>query len=109
MTYFDQIDTINDTFDKSSVNKPDRNNFWDSFNKELFSCNHKIYTYDLILAPKMTQLGPFSQKMTYFDLKWPILTKLTPLMRFLTKIMYTNLTEIIFRKVFDRNSVEIWK
>ena len=27
MTYFHQIDTINDTFDKSSVNKPDRNNF----------------------------------------------------------------------------------
>ena len=27
MTYFDQIDTINDTFDYSSVNKLDRNNF----------------------------------------------------------------------------------
>ena len=23
--------------------------------------------YDVILAPKMTQFGPFSPKMTYFD------------------------------------------
>ena len=33
---------------------------------------HKILTYYVILAPKMTQFGPFSPKMTYFDQIDPI-------------------------------------
>ena len=33
---------------------------------------HQILTYDVILAPKMTQFGPFSPKMTYFDQSDPI-------------------------------------
>ena len=67
MTYFDQINPINDTFDQGYDNKLDRNNFWDSFKKERFSSHHKILTYDVILAPKMTPFWQFSPKMTYFD------------------------------------------
>ncbi len=89
MTYFDQIDPINDTFDQSYVNKPDWNHFWDSFKKKIFSSHLKMLTYDVILATKWPNFYHFHQ--------WPILTKLTPLMTLLTKFMYINLTEIIFK------------
>ena len=45
MTYFDQMDPINDIFDQSHVQKYD------------------ILTYDVILAPKMAQFRQFSPKM----------------------------------------------
>ena len=64
MTYFYQIEPINDIFDNSYANKSDENNFWDSFKKKICSSNHKILTYDLILAPKMIQFWSFSPKMT---------------------------------------------
>ena len=67
MTYFDQINPINDTFDQSYVNKPDWNNFWDSFKKNNFRPTPKILSYDVILAPKITNFDHFHQKMTYFD------------------------------------------
>ena len=56
-------------------NKPDLNNFWDSFKKKIFSSHPKRWAYDVILVPKMSQIWPFSPKMTYFD-------KFTPLMTF---------------------------
>ena len=34
---------------------------------KIFSSHPKILTYDVILAPKMTQFWPFSPKMSYFD------------------------------------------
>ena len=63
--------------------------------KKLFHHFPQILTYDVILAPKLTQFWPFSHK------KWPILTKWNPLMTFLTKFMFINLTEIIL-KTFER-------
>ena len=39
---------------------------------------------------KMTQFGPFSQRMTYFD-------QIDQLMTFFIKFLSINLTEIIFR------------
>ena len=46
-------------------------------------------------SPKWRYFGHFHQK-------WPILTKLTPLMTFLTKFMSINLTEIIFRNFYGK-------
>ena len=89
---FHQKDTMNATFDKSYVNKPDRNNFWDGFKKEILSSHHKILTYDVILVPKMNQILPFSPKMTYFDQTEPIMTSLTT-------FMLINLTKITFETV----------
>ena len=43
------------------------------------------------------KFGQKCQNFGHFHKKLPILTKLTPLMTFLTKIMSINLTEIIFR------------
>ena len=40
--------------------------------------------------------------LAYFRQKWPILTKLTPLMTFLTKFMSINLTEIILETFRDK-------
>ena len=66
MAYFDQIDTINDTFHQSYVNNSEWNNFWDGF-KTIFSPHHKILTYDNMLAPKTSQFWAFSPRMTYFE------------------------------------------
>ena len=63
MTYFDQIDSINDSIDKFYDNKPDWNNFWDCFRLKIFTSLAKLLTYDVILALKMTQFWPFSRKM----------------------------------------------
>ena len=67
MTYFDQIDPINDIFDHIPVHKPDLNNFYKLLGRKLFQHFPQISTYDVILAPKMTQFLPFSPKMTYFE------------------------------------------
>ena len=72
MTYFDQIDPINDIFDQIYVHKPDSNNFYKLLEIKFFDQFHQIFTYDVILAPKMTQFGPFSPKMTYFHQNDPI-------------------------------------
>ena len=89
MTYFDQIDPINDTVDQSYDYKPDWNNFWDSLKKTTYSSQRKILTYYVILAQKLLNFYHFHQKL-------PILTKLIPLMTLLTTVMLINLTEIIF-------------
>ena len=67
MTYFDQIDTINDTFAQIYLHKADWNNFSIHLREKIFDRFPQILTYDVILAPKITQFGPFSPKMTYFD------------------------------------------
>ena len=67
MNYFDQIDPINDIFGQIFVHKPDWNNFYELLKINFFDKFPKILTYDVILAPKMTQFRPFSPKMTYFD------------------------------------------
>ena len=72
MTYFDQIDPINDIFDQIYVHKPDWNNFLKLLEMKFFDHIHQILTYYVILAPKMSQFGPFSPKMTYFDQIDPI-------------------------------------
>ena len=41
--------------------------------------------------------------LNHFRQKWPILTKLTPLMTFLTAFLSINLTEIIFRNLQGQN------
>ena len=64
MTYFDQIDPINDIFDQSYVNKPDLHNVSKFLEENFVDHFPQILTYDVILAPKMS---PFSPKMTYFD------------------------------------------
>ena len=67
MTYFDQIDPINDIFHQSYGNKPD----WKIFSKFLvtnfFDHFPQILTRDVIVTPKMSLFLPFSPKMTYFD------------------------------------------
>ena len=72
MTYFDQIDPINDIFDKNYAHKPDWNNFSKHFVKKLFDKFPQILTYGVILAPKMSEFWTFSPKMTYFDQIVPI-------------------------------------
>ena len=73
MTYFDQIDPINDIFDQSYVNKPDWHNVSKGLEQKCFDHFPQISTYDVILPPpKMTQYWPFSQKITYFDQIYPI-------------------------------------
>ena len=54
------------------VHKPDRNNFYKLLVIKCFDHFHQILTYDVILAPKMTQFWPFSPKITYFDQIDPI-------------------------------------
>ena len=89
MTYFDQIDPINDIFDQSYANKPDWKNFYKFLVKHFFDRFPQIWTYGVIFTPKMSQFWPFSPKMTYFD-------QMTPLMTFLTKVMSINLIDIMF-------------
>ena len=72
MTYFDQIDPINDIFDQNYVHKPDWNNFYKLLVKKLFDQFSKILTYGVILAPKISEFWIFSPKMTYFDQIDPI-------------------------------------
>ena len=55
MTYFAQIDPINDIFDQIYVHKTDRNNFYELLKIKYFAKFPKMLTYDVILAPKMTQ------------------------------------------------------
>ena len=62
------MDPINEIFDQIYVHKPDWNNFYKLLGEKLFDQFPKILTYDVILAPKMTQFWTFSRKMTYFDL-----------------------------------------
>ena len=50
----------------------------------------------------MTQFWPFSPKMRYLDLKWPILTKLNPLMTFLTTVKLINLAKTTFATVLRK-------
>ena len=59
MTYLDQIDPINDIFDHIPVHKPDWNNFYNPLGTKLFHHFPQISTYDVILAPKLTQFWPF--------------------------------------------------
>ena len=83
MTYFDQIAPINDIFDQISVHKPDWKNSYKLLGKKLFDYFPLILTYDVILAPKMTQFCPFSPKMTYTDQNWVILgAKWRPMLKF---------------------------
>ena len=79
MTYFDQIDLINEIFYQICVHKPNRNNFYKLLEKKLYHHFPKFLTYDVILAQKigqndpiLTQFWPFSPKMTYFDQIDPI-------------------------------------
>ena len=51
MTYFDQIDPINDILDQNYAHKPDWNNL-KLLGKKLFDHFTKILTYAVILAPK---------------------------------------------------------
>ena len=67
MTYFDQIDPINDIFDQLYAHKPDWNNFSKFLEENFFGQFPKILTCDVILAPKMAQFWPFSPKISYFD------------------------------------------
>ena len=71
MTYFDQIDAINDNFDQFYVHKPDWNNFYKHFEKFFWplSLNFGLWRN---FGPKMTKFWPFSTKMTYFDQIDPI-------------------------------------
>ena len=41
----------------------------------------------------------FLNNFSYFDLKWPILTKLNPLMKSLTTVMLINPTKITFETI----------
>ena len=52
MTYFDQIDPINDIFDQNYVYKPDWNNFSKLLGKKLFDHFPQILTSDVNLDPK---------------------------------------------------------
>ena len=72
INYFDEIYPINGIFDKIYVHKPDWNNFYELLKIKFFDKFPKILTYGVILAPKMTQFGPFSPTMTYFDQIDPI-------------------------------------
>ena len=92
MTYFDQIDPINDIFDQIYVHKLDWNNFYQLLEIKFFVHFRKILTYDVILHPKWPNLEHFHQK-------WPILTRFSPLMAFWTKFMFINLTEINFSNI----------
>ena len=55
MSYFYQIDPINDIFDQIYVHKPDWNTFYKLLEMKFCDNFHQILTYDVILAPKMTQ------------------------------------------------------
>ena len=67
---------------------------------KIFSSHPKIMTYDVILELKMTQLWPFSPKMSCFDLKLAFLTQLNPLMTFLTTYKLINLTKTTYRQIY---------
>ena len=67
MENYSQIYAINDMFDHISIHKPDWNDFYKLLGRKWFHNFPQIWTYDVILAPKMTQIWEFSPKMTYFD------------------------------------------
>ena len=90
MSYFDQIDPINGIFDQTYVHKPDWNNFFKLLERNILPNFPKFWHMVLFRHPKWPNLGHFHQK-------WPILTKLTPLITLLTKFMSINMTEIIFK------------
>ena len=58
--------------------KPELKNFYKLVEEKFVSHFPQILTYDVIFPPKWLDFAHFYQK-------WPILTKLTPLMTFLTK------------------------
>ena len=68
MTYFDQIDPINDTFDQIYVHKPDWNNFW-----------YRLLRKNFFVPPQnfdvCRHFGPENDPILIIFNKWPILTK----------------------------------
>ena len=58
MTYFDQIDPINDIFDQSYVNKPDLHNVSKFLEENCFDHFPQILTYDVILGHFWGQNDP---------------------------------------------------
>ena len=70
MTYFYQIDPINDYFGQFYVHKPDWNNFYKLLEKKLFYHFPQIVKYDVILAPKICQNDPILTNFTNNDLFW---------------------------------------
>ena len=55
-----------------------------------------------------TQNMPKWPDFEHFHQKWPILTKLAPLITYLTKFLSINLTEIIFRNIYGKNYLTIF-
>ena len=61
MTYFDQIDPINDIFDQSYANKPE--NVINGVNLVKIGHFYENCQYWVILAPKMTQYDVIGQNL----------------------------------------------
>ena len=96
MTYFDQIDPINGNFHQIYVHKSDGSNFYKLL--EIFGPFLQDFTYDVILAPKMTQFWPFSQKMTYFDPIDPINDIFDQI--YVHKPYWNNFEKLLRKKIF---------
>ena len=62
MTYFDQIDLINDIFDQNYLHKPDRNNFSKLLVKNFVDHFPQVLTYGVILPPICLNFEYFHQK-----------------------------------------------
>ena len=101
MTYFDQIDPINDIFDQIFVHKPDWNNFEKLFGKKLFYHFPTFWHMTSFWPPKWLKFDQ-SPKITYFHVKLPISTKFNPLMTYLTTVMLINVTPIIYPDLYSK-------
>ena len=88
-----KLTPYNDIFDQIYLYKLDWNNFFKLLEIKLFDHFPQILTYDASLAPKMTKFLPF-------HLKWPILTKFTPINDIFDHIYFINLTETFRYKIF---------
>ena len=59
-----------------------------------------MWAYDVILVPKMTQIWPFSPKMTYFDQIYPINDILDQL--YADKHDLNNFYKLLGKKLFEQ-------
>ena len=73
MTYFLQIDPINDYFYEIYVHKPDRNHCYQLLAKNYLTTSSKFWHTTSFWPPnyaKKTRFGPFTPKVIYFDQKY---------------------------------------
>ena len=104
MTYFGQIDPINDIFDQIYVHKLHWNNFYKLLEKIMLTYWPKFWLMTSFLPPKWPYFAHFHQKC-------PILIKSTPLMTFLTKFIPMNLSkrsEKNFLKIISDKFMDIY-